>query len=744
MADDLNVSVKFGATTDELEPATKRAAEAVNSVKESVDSLRETLVHVAEAVGIAFSIDAIKGFVEGMAELGLQTERIGATLGLSNQQVVELSGFARLTGSSIESLSSGIERMSLNVQRSTRDATNPAAQSLKALGLNAHELIGLPADQWFTKLSEAVAKFNPSLNLTNQVMAIGGRGVAQMLPALLQGAEGFNRFKEEVDKASEGLASAVPGMADTHEKLTLLSLSAQSLGARIFSTLKPAIDAVVTALTNWLQSIHGDTIRDAVNSVGNATITIAQSVALFFVGADETWRKFIASINAGLPALHTAVGASLLLIGQAGPALQQFKAALAGVGNSESFAKIETDASAARDKINDLAKSMRDAFDASVPKSGTGAAMAADFAEIQKGVQDTIAAYQKLNATSINMGGGDALKGQMEQLQGSIKVADEQYRMTAEHLGAELKMHELTNSQETAALLAALNKRMAAEETAIDGELLLYARGTAGYEKAIAERRQLEAKYQADRQKITDQAAEREAQQWKAAADTIAGAFNSQLKGLLAGTTTWSKAMKSISADLVLKFLEDQVKATAEFIANKARELSTTVLTEGGKTSATTAGAALRSAAEVASGEVSILQTIANAIKAIFAGAGQTAAGVSAAVAPEAGPAAPAIGAAAGAATAAAAFGIAQFDVGTDYVMRSGLAVIHQGEQIKPAAGSGPYTGKNDGGGSGAIRSMLSAHVDTMKGMLGAHARAMASLESEVFQMRRAVARATR
>jgi hypothetical protein len=77
---------------------------------------------------------------------------------------------------------------------------------------------------------------------------------------------------------------------------------------------------------------------------------------------------------------------------------------------------------------------------------------------------------------------------------------------------------------------------------------------------------------------------------------------------------------------------------------------------------------------------------------------------VSADVAPEAGPAAPAIGLAAGGAIAASAMGLvgtASFDVGTDYVLRSGLAMIHQGEQIKPAVGSGPYTGKNDGGGGG-------------------------------------------
>jgi hypothetical protein len=224
--------------------------------------------------------------------------------------------------------------------------------------------------------------------------------------------------------------------------------------------------------------------------------------------------------------------------------------------------------------------------------------------------------------------------------------------------------------------------------------------GTAQYQRILNERKAAYDKYLLERQKATEKAEEEDAKQWKAAADQVAGAFNSQLKGLLAGTTSWSQAMKNISADLVLKFIEGQVKATAEFLANKAREVAAAIAGEGTKTTATTTGAALRSAAEVASGQTSILAVVANAIKSIYASGGETGAKVTAAVADEAGPAAPAIGAAAAAATIAPNLAlVATYDVGTDYVLRSGLAIIHQGEQIRPAVGSGPYTGKNDRGG---------------------------------------------
>ena len=84
----------------------------------------------------------------------------------------------------------------------------------------------------------------------------------------------------------------------------------------------------------------------------------------------------------------------------------------------------------------------------------------------------------------------------------------------------------------------------------------------------------------------------------------------------------------------------------------------------------------------------------ANAVKAIMADASQAFAGVFAFLAPSLGPAAAGPAAAAQAVVA----GAGKFEAGTDYVVRGGLALIHPGETIIPAArGSGPYSG---GGGA--------------------------------------------
>jgi hypothetical protein len=369
-----------------------------------------------------------------------------------------------------------------------------------------------------------------------------------------------------------------------------------------------------------------------------------------------------------------------------------------------------------------------------------GKVLAADkLQQLTKGFGEAGAAAQGVTAQVQSMGG--QMKLAQEQYGVTVKLADEAFSQTREHLAAEVRLHEISYSEETAALLAALEQKRAAEEAALATELkqqkdAVEARkaaltdemaqqkraaedNTAQYNKEAAalqklteqeieltqkstdKRKEIDARYFAERQKMVDQAAEQEAKEWKSVADQVSGAFNSQLAKMLQGKESWAQASRKIEQDLALKFIEDQVKMTAEFLAGKARELAATIMTETGKTSATTAGAALRAAADTASGQTSILETIANALKAIFAGAGQTAAGVSGNLAPAIGPAAVPAGAAAGAAvvalsTALAGGGGGSFDVGTNYVVRGGIAHVHSGETIVPAGmpvaqGSGPY-----------------------------------------------------
>jgi hypothetical protein len=653
-----DVQITFGANIEALKSG-------VDGVKDSIDGLRDSASRLAEAFGIAFTVEGIKSFVESMAELGDQTVNIGARLGQSNPQVVELSGLARLAGNSMEGFSTEIERASQNVQRSTRDGFNPAAQALRVLHLSASDLIGLPTDEYFLKIADAVSKFNPSLNLTNAVTTAFGRAASDLLPVLLQGRERLEEFLDQWNRASEGIAAATPGMAETHERLLLLEQSVTSLGARIFGALKPAIDTVVTAITNWAQSITAQDIRGALTTIGEVTIAIAQSIATFFVNANESWRTFVANINSGLPVLHLAAAGTLAMFGLEAGAIEQLREARdAFMAPAESLDQIGKNADAARAKIDQLATDARSALSRSMQPDVTqmfGAGMGGG----------APSAPGRENAGAIDEGAANAAKAAQEQYQSMIAQATGAYAVLKEQYATDAATHKITVEQETEQLRSALNERWAIEQALFAREAALWPQGSAQYAAVLKQMQAAKQNSDKELQQIDDTALKNNVQQWQSILSPIESAWNSQLRRLLAGTETFGEAMKNIFSQLAITIIEKLESIAVEKVALSL-------------------ASAFGSPATIAAG----------ASKSIMASMGQMYAGEAAFFAPLLGPGAPAAAAGVVASTQATALGltgVASMDVG-GYILSDGLINAHAGETITPANVATPFQGGGSGG----------------------------------------------
>jgi hypothetical protein len=220
MADD--VQVTFGANIQQL-------TEAVNSVKAQLSSLNgvvsqvggyfSQLGNIGGIVATTLGAFGLEAFTRKMVESGLETEKLTTALGISGKQLATLKAIAGLTGVDMSSLALTMERLSLNVQRSTKDAFSPASEALKVLGLQAKDLIGLNADQYFFKIADAAAKFNPSLNLTNALMAIGGRGMTEMVAAFVKGGSEFRELALKIAAAKGEVDSFTKATMETHLQL---------------------------------------------------------------------------------------------------------------------------------------------------------------------------------------------------------------------------------------------------------------------------------------------------------------------------------------------------------------------------------------------------------------------------------------------------------------------------------------------------------------------------------------------
>jgi hypothetical protein len=246
-------------------------------------------------------------------------------------------------------------------------------------------------------------------------------------------------------------------------------------------------------------------------------------------------------------------------------------------------------------------------------------------------------------------------------------------------LAAEANQYQITQNQKFAMLEEATQNEYEAELKLLEKEAALGNLSVKQWDGILLKKAELKEKHDSDMLRLDEQAIAQQQQMWNSALSSIENAFNSQLRGLLAGTTSWSTAFKKILGDLIIQFIEMCESMVVKWTAAQLAQ-----------TTAATTGAAARAAAEQSASNAGVLGMAASAVKAIMTDAGQAFAGVFAFLAPTMGPAAAGPAAAAQASVSAAAI----FDLGTDYVVRGGLAVIHPGETIiPPARGSGPFSG---------------------------------------------------
>jgi hypothetical protein len=229
----------------------------------------------------------------------------------------------------------------------------------------------------------------------------------------------------------------------------------------------------------------------------------------------------------------------------------------------------------------------------------------------------------------------DATRAAIEAAAERIKVIDSEYAQEATRISEAAKLYQLTEGQKTAALLAALDRRAQAEQEELGKEMAIDGLSLSQKQRIYNQALQLAEKYNSDRLKITNAALQQEMKDWQGVLGSIQGAWDSQLKGLLAGTTSWSSAMKSIFADLILEIIKQFEKAALA------------------KAAAGLAGLGL----DIGTGGLG---------GALFGGLTKL------------------------------ATGLLSFDVGGD-VLTSGLAMVHAGETIVPATANQPFQGTGSG-----------------------------------------------
>jgi hypothetical protein len=284
----------------------------------------------------------------------------------------------------------------------------------------------------------------------------------------------------------------------------------------------------------------------------------------------------------------------------------------------------------------------------------------------------------------------DALRAAQEAISGQVKAEQDGLKDKLAAYADDARNHRLSEQEKVAASREAIESTYAAELDLMNRKRELAENSLATQQRIDNQIAQLERNEQREVAAITREALDQQTQAYEKLGDTITGAFNSQLRGLLSGTETWSTAFKSVLGQLLIDFIEFSEQSVVQWIAGEAA-----------KTAATTAGTAARTSAEASGATASLSSQGAAMIRSILGSASEAFAGVFGFLAPIMGPFAAGPAAAAQATVAAAAGGVASADIGMWSVPADMLTLVHHNELIMPAVQAG------------AFRDMLSASASS-------------------------------
>jgi len=247
--------------------------------KESGDSflgMVSNLKQLAVAYGALKVIDYVGSVIESTAE----TARLAQVTGIGTEKLSVLKVAAEETGVSMDEMNAGLRRFATamgNLQ--TGSGGGKVAADLKAIGLSAKDLQGLPLDQQLQKVVDAMAKYADGTNKMAVANALFGRSGSELLPLFSALADGGMARFEEHARATGQILTEEDGKAAIEFESQLSALKG-SLEGLTRSVLGGGLLAGLTSLANLLENVaaHGRTAFAVIFPFGAAIQGLKQAL----------------------------------------------------------------------------------------------------------------------------------------------------------------------------------------------------------------------------------------------------------------------------------------------------------------------------------------------------------------------------------------------------------------------------------------------------------------------------------
>lgn len=198
-------------------------------------------------------------------------------LNVSTRALSGLAHAAELSGSSLEGLAKGMTLMTRNVGEAVSGG-GAIADTFERLGLSAHQLQNMSADEMFLRVAEAINKLPNAAAKTSAAMDIFGRSGAALMPLLSEGSEGIKAMQADAEKLGITFTREQAAMVEAaNDANTRISAAFKGIKTQLTVGISPAITAASNAFADWASSM---------NAVERGSNSLAKGLG---VVADVAW-----------------------------------------------------------------------------------------------------------------------------------------------------------------------------------------------------------------------------------------------------------------------------------------------------------------------------------------------------------------------------------------------------------------------------------------------------------------------
>jgi len=231
---------------------------------------------------------------EGLTEIITKTVETASALndtsvalGVTTDAIQELGYAAQQNGSSVEGMSDGIRKLSINMQAAA-SGSEEAAQTFRKLGVQITANGKLrEADEVFGDLAEKFKAMPDGARKVATAVALFGKSGAALIPTLQAGRDGLAELRQEARELGivldKDTIAAGDDLGDTWDKLKAAADGLRySIGGPLLSGFKELLDSMV----RWIKA-NRELIAQRLRSVMRG---IAGAIKAVGVGLDLVWR----------------------------------------------------------------------------------------------------------------------------------------------------------------------------------------------------------------------------------------------------------------------------------------------------------------------------------------------------------------------------------------------------------------------------------------------------------------------